>query len=380
MTEVMDEEDVEVFCPNCGATVDDGEDGLTNVGFDHTGCPDCAHSCDNCGNTRWTEDMQWIRANLLCEECYRYCDGCGDYFNEADTCEDGWGSVFCESCHAENDDSYGDGTIRSYGHTEAIEWYKTDEDRAKPREERYYLGVELEIGTGNLTAAPIMDWAARHFGSAEAIIGKEDSSVDGFEICTQPMTPAYFEQTNWEDFFQMLNRNYPLEGEESTGHGLHVHIGRVAFRSLKGEKNDDWMVAAYAYLLSQSDHLERIARRQPTGYCNKVHKPVSVSLVASGKQNKQVERLRTMGLYPGRDAINLGNPATIEIRAFRSTRSAREFRDAVRVVYTAAEYVRSLRASKTGMSGNALHWSEFARWVGINYPEAFPNISGLAKK
>jgi hypothetical protein len=371
----MDEPDV-IECPTCYRDLHPDE--IIRYGYRNTaeGCGECLVACGECGTLHPLADSHDVRdSGHFCEDCVSYCDGCGDYeVNDRATHSDY--ETYCRRCAP----NYGDGSIRGYGHTEGVLWFKTDEDREEGKSERYYLGVELEIHTDNMTAGPIMDWADQHFGNREAIIGKEDSSVEGFEICTQPMTPRYFEKTDWDSFFQMLNSNYPLPygDDEPTSHGLHVHIGRVAFKGPKGDR-DDIMVAAFAYLLAQSDHLERIGRRQPTGYCNKVTKPVSVAVVSSGKADKQAERLRQMGLYPGRDAINLGNSNTIEIRAFKSTRSASEFRDAVRVVYAAAEYVRSLRESKIGMSGKALHWSEFSRWVGVEMPEAFASISGLKK-
>jgi hypothetical protein len=383
MTEVMDE-DVEVdeppvTCTECRGvlSVDPIElhtyrspDGWATRPY----CSDCAPACASCGGHDVLDEMRTVGYTLLCNECSLGCDGCGEYFHEYDVEYVDYGrdeGYFCQSCRPHQ----ADGSVRGYGHTRGFHWMKTDADRLKAKEDRYYLGIELEIGTDAYTGRYIMDWGARNLGHPEAVICKEDSSVEGFEIVFQPMTPEFFEQVNWEDFFEVVNDNHPCPTgfEESQGHGLHVHIGRRAFGK------DDIMTAAYAYLLAQGEHLERIGRRPPTGYCNKVTKPVSAAVISSEKQSVQANRIRANGIYPGRDAINLGNEQTIEIRAFRSTRRADELRDAVRVTYAAAEYVRSLRKSKIGMSGRALHWGEFSKWVKDNYPEAYASISGSTK-
>jgi hypothetical protein len=236
----------------------------------------------------------------------------------------------------------------------------------------YYVGFELEISADVSSGAmEVHAWSDRHM-TAGALDCKHDSSVAGFEIASQPMTPAYFESRNWESFFRMLENEYPTyDRREPYDHGLHVHIGRVAFR------RDDVAIAMFCYLLAQDGqkHLTRIARRDPYHYCKRVDKPVSTAIVRSKPYGRQGRRLSASGVYPGRDAINLENRETIEIRSFRSTRNADELRDAVRVVYLAADYVMSLRASGF-VTPRALHWGAFAAWVKINHREAYKSIRG----
>jgi len=384
-TEVDDEEVVEDTrrtCPGCHERIDPGreaQDGYYGEYYHRR----CTRPCARCVTRRATENLTTFVVEgeevMLCEDCHGYCDHCGSnrvpyyeeqYYNDR---HDEWR---CEPCGGGTRD---DGSIEGYSRTRAVMWLKTAEDRALTKEDRMYLGFELEIHTSNYTAGPIKDWAAEHLGDRNAISCKEDSSVSGFEIVSQPMTPDFFEQVDWDSFFSMLNEHYPLPhgDDEPTGHGLHVHVGRRAFGG------DDIAVAAYAYLLSQGTHLDRIARRDPSHYCLKVAKPVSVAIVSAESTSDnpekfavQANRARNMGYRPGRDAINLGNEQTVEIRAFKSTRVADELRNAVRVTYVGAEYVRSLRMAKVGMSGRVLHWAEFAKWVKSNRPAAFKSISG----
>ena len=52
----------------------------------------------------------------------------------------------------------------------------------------------------------------------------------------------------------------------------------------------------------------------------------------------------------------------------------------MRLVYVAAEYIRHLRFVENHMPPKALHWTEFAKWVGARFPEAFESISGMRSK
>ena len=331
-------------------------------------CDSCTYECYECGDQNARNDMYSIGGDYYCAGCSNNCEYCGDrYVSE---CEN-------EDCTQRVRG------LSSYGKTHANRWLGGPVRRsAVEKDKGYYLGFELEITANTGNVQPVYDWAEAHLGYVDAVDCKEDSSVEGFEIATQPMTPAFFESVNWESFFDMLNEEFPMSsrsrGVEPVDHGLHVHIGRVAF------DKDDIAMAAFCYLIGQGDHLVRVARREPTTYCKKVDKPVSSAIKSEyqrmGTHRMQANKPVTRGLYLGRDAINLSNSSTIEIRAFRSTRKADDLRDAMRLVYVAAEYIRSLRAGKGSVSPKALHWTSFAAWVGVNHPDAFASIAGITDK
>lgn len=323
-------------------------------------CVNCTFTCANCNSNAVGDQCHVSGIGSCCTNCARYCGNCGEYS--------------LGRCNCLNDQ------VRGYGETVPTRWLggplKHDD---AGNDIGYYVGFELEISargdshTGRISTRPIREWAEANLKHGDIFDCKHDGSVNGFEIATQPMTPRYFERVDWEGFMDVLNSAYPIRNgdDEPSGHGLHVHIGRVAFRK------DPISQAAFAYLLGQGDNLERIARRAPFGYCPKVHKPVSASIAQSQPGTMQGRRIRSSGIGYGRDAINLTNSKTIEIRAFKSTRSANELRDAVRVVYLAAEYVRYLRSGGWHETAKAVHWSQFCEWVGTHYPEAFVSVSGV---
>lgn len=332
-------------------------------------CTNCAHRCTDCQAWFSYEDMRSTATGYICIPHSFECDECGTYSSNRNG----------EQCYECEHNVQG---LTGYGKTTAQHWLGGPVPKGIDGIDRgYYLGFELEVTAFKGHVRPLHDWAEENLGFRDAIDCKTDSSVTGFEIATQPMTPEFFEQVDWEGFFQVLNKKFPLGNRkrtEPTGHGLHVHIGRTAFAK------DDIAMAAFCYLIGQSNHLERIARRKPTNYCNKVTKPVS-SVIRNVSQNtgkfqQQAMKAQRNGVYLDRNAINLLNSKTIEIRAFRSTRKAQDLKDAVRLVYVAAEYIRYLRFTNVGVPPKALHWTSFVRWVGANHPEAFESISGMKAK
>lgn len=368
----------EVRCGNrqCRVPLASEDDRITvqYTGYGESGCAACTQTCEGCEDVthlRCAYMLTNIEGEVLCGDCYTCCDHCDGYYPTYTGSE----GACPRGCI--------DREINGYGRTRPSMWLggplpKTDDgmiDKTQPG--AYYIGFELEVSADrDQSAGPVRDWALANLGNRNALDCKEDSSVEGYEIVSQPMTPAFFESIDWESLMDVINTQHPLYGgEEPTEHGLHVHIGRVAF------ERDDVATAAYSYLLAQGSHLERIGRRSAYHYCAKVRYPVSAHIsqmrAQNGKYTKQTEKVANRGIYAGRDAVNLQNDKTIEVRAFKSTRSANELRDAVRLTYVAAEYIRHLRLGRKPVSPKALHWAEFARWTATAYPEAFASIAGV---
>lgn len=352
------------FCANhrrCSAQINE-DNPQVRTPSGHTGCTSCVSECDQCGEANLPHYLHSYQdsGRAICSNCVDYCDECEQRYDPH------------QGCHGFHRG------VRSYGHTSATMWLGGPVPRnADNTRNGYYLGIELEISADDdESAMPIYEWAEANLGSRDAIVCKEDGSVEGFEIVTQPMTPQFFESVNWESFMDLINDNHPISSyygeDEPSEHGLHVHIGRTAFN------NDDVAIAAYSYLMAQGDHMERIGRREAYHYCEKVTYPVSQAISAMGerKQTAQVTKVQCRGIWAARNAINLQNSNTIEIRAFRSTRSANELRNAVRLTYIAAEYIRYLRVNREAVSPKSLHWGAFCAWVSDHYPEALASISG----
>jgi hypothetical protein len=360
----------EGYCQNCmeRCTQCRHYDLRENRFRDHNGirmcirCADAHQTCGGCGTTRNTRTEQMVFTNdtndwRCYENCASYCDDCGTY-------------------HANRCTVVRLGAPRNcggYHHTRPSMWLGGPLPRDhRGRQEGYYLGFELEITAARRDdCETLTGWSEKRLGT-NIFDCKTDSTVSGFEIATQPMTPEFFERVPWDDFFEMLNTEFhrpDTDGwDEPDSHGLHVHIGKVAFRT-------DANIAAYSYLLNQGNHLERIGRRQPTTYSRKVTKPVSEAIRKKGGYGKQVQKITQAGVGLTRGSVNLNNEATIEVRSFKSTRTADHLRSAVRVVYLGADYIRYL-AESGQPKVQALQWGEFCKWIAVHRPDAFPGISG----
>lgn len=342
-------------------------------------------------NVRVSNDS-WVPGRYVCE-CVHCPDGSmprgyvlyderewdthGDF-----TCDD-CGSDYCplsdHECYG-SDGDYGTGSgIHNYSYKPLTQFFGTGD---------YFLGVELEISArGGSSAQPIYTWA-RENGAEDLFYCKEDGSVSGFEIVTHPMSPDYFRAFDWAGFFRMLNQTYPLaSGEECDEHGLHVHISRSAFKSPVA-------LARWSYLLNRhAEEVYEVARRVPDHWAQRsphaVRDALAGYLSTEGsrrrykaqdhwtytdagneiRKSNATEQYGLLGLrkplrghYPERYRIaNHQNSATVEIRVFKSTRSATEFRQSVGLVIDTAEYVRDLEARREGI--RALTWDRFREYA-----------------
>lgn len=385
-------------------------------------CDDCIVNCATCGQHRTLDSrggfLRVVNGAWSCDSCTQMCRGCNIWYPSADLEPDPTSSRlyrYCSNCRSVCVDDtceqviygpnggYCAACVDDVGRQGLGRWRSTRPTMwlggPVRKEGGFYIGFEDEISaSGDFRIKPLRTWALAHLGHKQALDPKPDGSVNGFEIATQPMTPAFFESVDWESLMEVINTQYPLSSydyEEPDGHGLHVHIGRQAFRRMKtvhinpatGRRfkkpkkmmvTDAGMLAGFTYLLSKNHHeLTRIGRRDNEEWAERVVKPVSAALIHQNSEvrGKQWEKIQQTGVYVPRGAVNLTNERTIEIRVFKSTRDADELRDAVRVVYLAAEYIRYLRGFGS-INPKGLTWEGFATWVHSVKPEAYNSIAG----
>jgi hypothetical protein len=228
----------------------------------------------------------------------------------------------------------------------------------------YYLGIELEVTAHDTDFSNTVEWCESHIG-AGALHIKEDCSVAGYELVFEPMTPQFFEAVNWDGFFLALDSDQHVwaDGEPDT-HGLHIHVGRIAFRGRTSR------LAALSGILGAANgtHMERVGRRDATHYCEVVPNPIRSAIVSKDAYSAQSVRIQRKGapISPwGRNAINFNRSDTVEIRSPKSTRDADEFMETVRTVYLAADYVRSMEF----LNPAAISWEAFTSWIQENHAD-----------
>ena len=247
------------ICSVCGEMIP-LKDGQVHDGKFY--CQDCFEDeftiCDICGEVVHQYDSRHIDGyGVVCDTCYEedffICNGCDEILHRDDIlwgCDD---NPYCEDCWCERfttcydcgetiwqEDSYYDvdtgysyceycysrlvpQTIYSY-HNSRVEYiprYLNDEDRNQHFRELY--GLELEITGSCSTAKEFKD-----------IIGDNgvlmyDSSVDGYEFVSMPISREYF----YKEFIPTMSRGLQyLRDNDCSGHnggGIHIH-----FKELKG--------------------------------------------------------------------------------------------------------------------------------------------------
>ena len=352
---VVEMSDGVVGCTNCvaecyGCGEEAFSDSLSRIDGEYY-CDDCAPNCYQCGGVL-DGDSAVIDGDHYCGGCYSSCEDCGDYYVSDSGPECG-----CASS----------GHIESYGHTRPAIWLGGPLPRNhKGKLNGYYLGIELEVTAHDTDFSNTIEWCENHIG-AGALHIKEDCSVEGYELVFEPMTPQFFEAVNWDGFFLALGLDQYFRGDtEPVGHGLHVHVGRIAFQGRTSR------LAAFSGIIGATGpdgtHMERVGRRDATSYCEVVPNPIRSAIVSKNAHTPQGERIRR-GPAPirayGRNAINFNRDDTVEIRSPKSTRDPEEFMETVRTVYLAADYVRSMEF----LSPAAISWEAFTSWIQENHAD-----------
>jgi hypothetical protein len=203
-----------------------------------------------------------------------------------------------------------------------------------------FLGVELEVSVPDYLISRAADLCDERLGRLAYL--KEDSSVDGFEIVTHPMSHAYAT----ESFPWHMLRELDDLGASADDAGLHVHVSRAGFR-------DSAHVYRWLKLLYRNaEHVTAIARRDSGEW-------------AAWSGN---DRMRAKDYAKGRrngarySAVNVQNRETFEVRVFASTLDTDELRAALDLVAASVEYTRGLTVADI-THGDGWTWDAFVTWA-----------------
>ena len=181
-------------------------------------CEDCLSenykTCYECGEYYPYDEMcETQDGNLVCESCcenyYAYCDDCGDLVNIDNAYYDDFGT-YCESCWNEKHSSI----VKNY-HAFS-DWSTYFESNPN---ESITKGFELEVECNENCADDLNDLLK------DFAVYEHDSSVNGFEIITNPFTRQY--QTSHKDMFKKMFevlKSYDF----GTECGLHIHVDKKA--------------------------------------------------------------------------------------------------------------------------------------------------------
>ena len=284
-------------------------------------------NCAECNGTLHRDDM----IDGYCDECYNElygeCDSCYGTYQRDSYSDNGR----CETCN----DRYSD-VIGRDG------WDAPDEPWGDAKGGPHY-GFEWEVEVdGNLDdgATAVMDRLPEDY-----CILKDDSTIEhGFELCTRPATIAEHKKA-WKGYF--ANPARQIYSEKHCG--VHVHISRAPLSQLQIGK-------MIVFVHGEENHrfIERaIAERHNRTY-------------ADFKKKRKITEV--MKEYHDRDAVNLDNSRTIELRFFKSTTNELKFwknlefaQALVRFTHNSAHSIREM------------NWKVFKKFV-ESHKRQWPNL------
>lgn len=294
----------------------------------------------------------------------RECTSCGDEFDRdygGTFCEyyeewlcDSCGPCDCDSCYEERQDS----RIHSYSYRPQF--------MPKGNASEVMMGVELEVGDDQEAIADVVESIDAY---ENHLYCKEDSSIDGAEIVTHPMTLAYAQQYPFDDMLAGLRGSRCYVND---GYGLHVHVARDSFRQRtlrlpQGIRNGSALERQYRelrglaspvhtmiwlmFIQRNAEALQKLARRTNDEWAS-FRRPQRGETRAKATGSRRWDRYL---------AVNCNNRATFELRFFQATLSTREFYAALEFADASVRYTADL-ASADVLAG-ALSWERFTQWA-----------------
>ena len=284
--ETNEEEPMEpcIYCQKVTVTED-----MSMVSDTGLACSDCCYDhtfiCQDCDERYDSDDLSYaVNAGTLCAPCFSQAQGftcteCGCCFRG-----DTYGSNGqCEDCYApmpedEDEDRESDMpetkcVIKNYS-------YKVERNLSFKGASRYalrhplFMGVELEIevkeGDKNKAASHTQE-LLDNFAAL-----KEDGSLTfGFEIVSAPATLEYHQSGDpiygvapWDAFFEARKTTLKgLRSYDTDTCGMHIHLSRAALTKLQISKMNVFLNEP-----SNKDFVTLIAGRSDVAWCHMIEK------------------------------------------------------------------------------------------------------------
>ena len=202
-----------------------------------------------------------------------------------------------------------------------------------------FIGVELEVESPRIDPEELSDKVDALMGST-ATCERDGSLTEGFEIISQPITPAaYCDGFKLDELCRLLDSNGAKSHDTRTC-GLHVHVSRAALGA--SEQARDMVCAKILVLMDKfTDELTKFARRD---WVNGRWAPKYRNFNADGEQStkKLLEKYKPCKDSGDRyKALNLTNEATIEFRIFRGTLNPAALKATVLLCATMVEFCKT---------------------------------------
>lgn len=342
------------MCDKCGEIHHTNDMVQVNEG-DHIVCDTCATNyyfqCSCCG-CYYSRDKVYIddRYTILCEDCindYYICESCGCFI---ETCDVYWldDVPYCQECYEEriSKDIYERHSFDDY----RIMYSELDKTRTLTG---LTIGLEIEVEGSKDYATEFLD---SHSNMRDMVHLELDSSVEGFEIVTQPMTKNYVDY----EFRHCIDKGLDvLKQNGFKGHncgGIHIHVsgyGRVQLTTYRLKR------LLYNLDSNQQRLFLALTQRTRSDLEEWASNNVSydISMEYAWYQNTRYE------------AINVDErTSTLEFRIFNSNlRIERIFKN-IEMVYALLDYINS---DNWTSSSDLYDWMQFVYDNNVNYPNLY---------
>jgi len=372
--------------------------------------------CHNCGEERvltsvadgysYDEQHRWRqRHHMYCEECFFHCNECDEptpetnrypsplngraycedcYCETHNTCErcddtiwahqsnypDFRDGPYCDDCLMVIEDEYYGGdcdyehpsnVIRSYSTKLGSvfrHWDTVINDcvlTGRGRHEIPYLGFELETNMREGSGYELRERGAialRDASPDDYLIMKEDGSISGFEIVTEPCDyRTHLELFPWH----MLNKlatDFGMTSWRGGGAGLHVHISKSSFSKLH-------LGAFLQFHDKNIKELVKLAGREST--YSKFGRTIR-----DWNHDVKMDRVKqAMGLEVNGDryvAVNLQNRNTVELRYFRGSLKEQTVKGVLEFTHSLWQYTKQTKFTSLDSHKNIL-WPAYREWL-----------------
>lgn len=309
----------------------------------------CLADCDQCGNTFDSDDMTYIRNELICESCrddsFTWSDYEDEWIDNDDVAEgiDEYGNRVTIHCNndsftwSDEEDMYVHDDYcppnRTPSPANIIRDYHSSRHDYSPQGDAwtqrtgYLMGAELEVEAMTVdrgeAAFRIHELVNPNGERGERMFFERDGSLEnGFEMITQPMSLPALAET-----FKFLENAEAIGGLRShmtRTCGLHVHVSKRGLSALQINKvvsfvndpNHEWLIRA-------------VARRYSTGFC-------AIKAKKMGHLHyRQDDRY---------EAVNLQGSRTIEFRIFKGSLKYRSVMAALEFCHALIQFCRPAEA------------------------------------